>query len=347
MFEVLLTLCLAAQPDQCRTERLAGGPNRAECLLRAKGERLSAEARSGGKEVAVDWPCVEAGTTPAFTMTEIARNIFVHKGAQAEAAPENGGDIANLAAVIGNRSVAVIDTGGTAQVAEAFLAAIRELTDLPVSHAIITHMHPDHALGASVFAAAGAEILGHRRLGDALARRSGSYTEAGKRILGAAFEGTEIVLPDRAVAEKWVVDLGERFLVVTAHPTAHTDNDLTVFDPATRTLFAGDLLFLHHLPVIDGSILGWIALTPELAEIPAVRAVPGHGPVSVTWPAAMNRQTDYLEALAAATREAVDQGLSIAEAGETLGHIGTDGWLLVPAFGTRNALAAFKEIEWE
>lgn len=347
MFDILLTLCLAAQPDQCRTERLEGGATRAECHATADTARLTTSARDDGKEVAVDWPCVAAGTTPAFTLTEIAPGVLVHKGAHAEATRENAGDIANLGVVIGERSVAVIDAGGSARVARAFLAAIRERTDLPISHLILTHMHPDHALGASVFAAEGARIIGHRRLGNALARRAESYREAAERILGDASEGTEIAYPDEEVAGTTEIDLGNRTLRLTAHPTAHTDNDLTVFDEATRTLFAGDLLFLHHLPVIDGSILGWITLTPDLAEIRAARAVPGHGPVSVLWPRAMSRQTAYLEALTSATREAVANGVSIGDAGETLGRTGTDGWLLVSVFGTRNALAAFKELEWE
>ncbi|MEL6576377.1 MAG: quinoprotein relay system zinc metallohydrolase 2 [Pseudomonadota bacterium] len=347
MFDILLTLCLAAAADQCRTERLAGGASHAECAALANRARLIASARADGDEMAVDWPCVPAGTTPDFTLTEIAPGVLVHKGAQAEAAPENAGDIANLGVVLGARSVAVVDTGGSAQVARAFLAAIRERTALPISHAIITHMHPDHALGASVFAAEGAEIIGHRRLGNALASRAATYLEAGERILGDAFSGTEIALPEEAVAETRTIDLGGRTLRLQAHPTAHTDNDLTVYDEATRTLFAGDLLFIHHLPVIDGSILGWLALAPSLAEIRAARAVPGHGPVSVLWPRAMQPQTAYLEALAAATRKAVAEGMSIGEAGETLGHRHTEGWLLVSAFGTRNALAAFKELEWE
>ena len=80
-------------------------------------------------------------------------------------------------------------------------------------------------------------------------------------------------------------------------PTAHTDNDLSVLDAASGTLWLADLLFMERVPVIDGSLLGWLEVLATVRRWPAERVVPGHGPASAPWPAAARAQIRYLERL--------------------------------------------------
>ena len=91
-------------------------------------------------------------------VSEVAQGVFVHQGPYEDFTPANGGGIANLGFVIGGHSVAVIDSGGSRAEGERLLAAIRARTDLPVSHVILTHVHPDHVLGTGAFAGAGAAV---------------------------------------------------------------------------------------------------------------------------------------------------------------------------------------------
>ena len=135
--------------------------------------------------------------------------------------------------------------------------------------------------------------------------------------------------------------------MLRAHGPAHTDNDLTVFDQNTRTFWLADLLFVDRIPVIDGSILGWLKQLDELAATPADRAVPGHGPVSVPWPAAAEPERHYLAAVAHDTRAAIKAGIGIASAYREVAQSERGHWLLFDDYHPRNVTASYKELEWE
>ncbi len=131
-----------------------------------------------------------------------------------------------------------------------------------------------------------------------------------------------------------------------AWPAAHSDNDLTVLDEQTGTLFAGDLVFLTHIPVLDGSVRGWLAVVRQLDALPIRRVVPGHGPVS-EWPAALADERRYLEKLASDVRGLVAGGNPITVAANSAAASERSRWQLFDDYNARNATAAFSEIEWE
>ena len=143
------------------------------------------------------------------------------------------------------------------------------------------------------------------------------------------------------------IDLGGRSLTLTPRPTAHTDNDLTVFDSTTGTLIAGDLLFAEHVPTIDGSIKGWLALIDVLAQEKAQRVVPGHGPTSMLWPDALKPMQKYLQTVATDVRATIKAGATMSEAVKTAGQSERSNWRLFDDHHARNVTAAFAELEWE
>ena len=297
-----------------------------------------------------------AGVLPApvraaggFALDPVAPGVFAHFGEIALVTPADRGDIANLGLVVGRDAAAVIDTGGSVAVGAALRAAVAAATDRPVRYVINTHVHPDHLFGNAAFADPGTVFVGHHRLPRALAERGAYYLHSYRDQLGqAAIAEVRLIAPTRLVVDTATLDLGGRVLrLFAAQPAAHSDCDLTVLDEASGTLFTGDLLFVRHVPVLDGSLAGWLGLLPMLAALPAVRAVPGHGPRAVPWPAALDDERRYLATLATDTRRLIAAGVPLAEAVPRIEQSERGRWALFDAYTPRNATAAYGELEWE
>jgi len=227
------------------------------------------------------------------------------------------------------------------------LAAIRAKTDKPIRYVVNTHGHPDHAFGNAAFLAEGAIFVGHKNLPRALSMRGQFYLDAFRGIMGdELIDEVRLVPPTLLVDDTLKLDLGSRTLTLRAWPTAHSDSDLTIFDETSKTLFAGDLLFLTHVPVVDGSLGGWMQIMGNLSALPAERVIPGHGSVS-DWPAALADERRYLDTLATDVRISVKRGTPISAAAETAAASERKNWRLFDDYNARNATAAYSQIEWE
>jgi quinoprotein relay system zinc metallohydrolase 2 len=293
--------------------------------------------------------CAQAPSpVPGFIVVPIADGDFAHFGQVAVTTPMNAGDIANIGIIVGRDAVAVVDTGGSMQVGRELLAAIRALTDKPVRYVINTHEHPDHIFGNAAFGP-GVTFVGHKNLPAELAKRSDYYLRSFRDALGPdAIEQIRIVPPALLVTGETILDLGGRHLRLVAwSPAAHTDCDLTVLDEATGVLFAGDLVFLQHIPVLDGSLKGWLSVLPRLAQLPAKMVVPGHGRLVAPWPGALEDEQRYLNVLASDARRLIAAGVPMAQAVGEIAQSERGRWALFDEYNPRNATAAFSELEWE
>lgn len=291
-----------------------------------------------------------------LTVDEVSPGFFIHYGKPGTIFQD--GDIANTGFIIGQRAVAVIDTGDSPSAGAALFCAIRQYTDLPISHVINTHVHPDHVLGNSAFKASATQFVGHHHLPRAIALLGATYLErfnASAQVKSGAISAinkTALMSPDRQVEIDHLleIDLGGRQLQVMAMPQAHTDNDLIVFDPSSQTLWLGDLLFVEHIPVLggSGSVNGWLDVLDDITQRNDVkRWIPGHGTAVSVDSDALQQQYHYLEETRAAVRHWLAEDKPLRGALETIGQETAYDWPMAETYHPRNISYMYSELEWE
>jgi len=292
------------------------------------------------------WAALLAHAEP-LPIEEVAPGVFVHHGIHEELDAGYHGDICNIGFIVGDKGVAVVDSGGSLKIGQQLREAIRKVTPLPILYVINTHVHPDHIFGNAAFKTDNPAYVGHAKLGEAMERRRETYMRNNAFWMGEAFAGSEIVKPTQSVEKSLELDLGGRVLSLTAWPPAHTSADLSVLDGKTATLWTGDLLFIDRTPSMDGDTLGWLKLIPQLQQIPAKRAIPGHGPVTEQWQTAFDREQHYFERLLADIRSNIKSGIPMEKAMASAGTSEKNHWLLFDTVNRRNINLLYPMLEWE
>jgi quinoprotein relay system zinc metallohydrolase 2 len=282
-----------------------------------------------------------------FNLTQLAPGVFVHRGNQLSLDVPGHDDIANIGFIVGERCVAVIDTGGSVSTGQKLRAALRVHTALPICYVINTHVHVDHVLGNSAFRDDHPSFVGHAALAQAIFNSREFFVAQYGADLGSPAGVGQIIAPDRLVQQDMVLDLGHRRLHLHAWPKAHTDCDLTVIDELSATLWSGDLLFRERIPVVDGSVRGWLAASDQLAAMKVSRVVPGHGPPTQDVAQALAPERRYLQALVDGVSAELAQGQSEQHAIEHVALGEKSQWLLWDTAHAHNVIRVYEELQWE
>jgi len=285
-----------------------------------------------------------------YSVKEVSSGIYYHQGVHEEPSESNMGAIANVGFIIGEQCVAVIDSGGSYLEGSYLRQAIKNTTDLPICYVINTHVHPDHIFGNAAFKDDKPTFIGHEKLPAAIAAREAYFAKTFKETLGKAYTGTEFISPTQtaSINKPITIDLGNRELILTAYSTSHTDHDLTVFDSNTKTLWTGDLLFMGRIPVMDGSINGWIKTMTQMQTMDLNFLIPGHGEASSDkWQSGLQKQLDYFTLLRDEIRVIIEDLGTIDQASKEVGILEQNSWELFEHYHRRNVTASFVQLEWE
>jgi len=212
----------------------------------------------------------------------------------AGAFPPDRGPDGNSVVLRAPRGLIVVDTGRHPAHQDKLLAFAHE-AGAPIAAIVNTHWHLDHTGGNARLRAVypGAEIVATRAVEGALVgffpngRAQGdALIASGKatpqqiediRLGRAAVDDTRNLLPTRPIARAGAVDIAGRRIDLHVAPFAATEADLWIYDAATQTVIAGDLV-VAEVPFFDsGCPEGWRAALGEIAATPFVRLIPGHG----------------------------------------------------------------------
>ena len=235
----------------------------------------------------------------------------VSDGVHAYIQPDGTWWINNTGFLVGNKGVVSVDACSTERRTRAYLAAIGEVTPLPVRTLVNTHHHGDHTFGNYLFP--GATIVGHEATRESVLQWGMPFdapvwtsVEWGDIELAAPF------LTYKDGVTVWVDDL--RCEVTHVGSAAHTTNDSIVWIPERKVLFSGDLLFNGGTPfLLQGSLAGAIKVLEEVVKpLDAETIVPGHGPVS--GPQVIDEVLAYLRFLRQTAADAKAAGLTPLEA---------------------------------
>jgi quinoprotein relay system zinc metallohydrolase 1 len=241
---------------------------------------------------------------------QIAADTWLVEGGTDNFSLGNGGNIVNVAFIVTEAGVVLIDSGPSRRYGEQLRAAIAGVTPQPVVLVLLTHHHPDHVLGNQAFA--DVPIAALAGTSELLRQQGNAMAENMYRLVGDWMRGTEVLLPSEML-QPGVREVGGHPLRLLALH-GHTGADLAILDERTGVLFAGDLLFHQRALTTPNSpgLQVWLDDLQRLQALPWKLLVPGHGPLASD-AAPFAQMRDYLGWLDGLLRDAAGRGADMNE----------------------------------
>lgn len=199
----------------------------------------------------------------SWKATEVGTGLYMLEG-------EGGFPGGNLGLMSGADGNVLIDNG-LATTTAMTVATIERMTEGPVNFVVNTHAHGDHTGANNAFSAAGATVVAHNNLRQALIEDE-TFDQSG--------------LPELTFDESVTFHLNGHTSYVFYIPMAHTSGDAAIQFVEANVIHAGDVFFNKVFPFIDidggGSVAGFIAGQQKILSMAnaATKIIPGHGPLA-------------------------------------------------------------------
>lgn len=204
-----------------------------------------------------------------ITTNQVSENIYMLQGA--------GG---NIGILVGDDGVFMIDDQ-FAPLTEKIIAAIKEVSELPVKYLINTHWHHDHTGGNENLGKQGVIIAAHNNVYKRLTTEQ--HMEAFDHIVAPLPKAAHPVI---TYGHDMTFNINGEQVVVNHISNAHTDGDSILHFKNANVIHTGDIFFSGAYPFIDyssgGTISGNIKAVETILAMADdnTRIIPGHGPLS-------------------------------------------------------------------
>ena len=226
----------------------------------------------------------------------------------------------NTGVIIGDDSVMIVEAQATPRLARKVIECVRTVTDLPISHVVLTHYHAVRVLGASAYGAR--EIIMSDAAAAMVEERGQEDWNSEFGRFPRLFQGHEeipgLTRPTTTFTEGMTVYLGKRRVDIMKLGRAHTAGDAVVWVPDQEVMFTGDIVEYHSACYCgDGHFADWPETLANIASFEPKSIAPGRGDALVgeeMVAAALEATADFVESTYKPVARIVARGGSLKEA---------------------------------
>ena len=275
---------------------------------------------------------------------KVAENVWCFFGAIEKPTKENAGNMANNCYIKTTEGYLVMDTGPSYQFAKQAYAAMQKIEDLPVKYVVNSHEHDDHWLGNDFYKKKfGTILMGPESINTNY--KEGDKTRMYNVLPQNAIEGTHIIDLDKIVKEKETIVLGgEKFDIIPIDVKAHTGDDVFIYMPDRKVLFAGDLVMNGRITSgRHGSVMGQLKALAIMQKLDWKVMVPGHG--FITDATAMDEASLYFKLTKERILKALEEDVDATEINEVVKLIEFKDKAMYDILNAHNIGFAFDELE--